>query len=185
MAYRIIELPPLTLRPNNFYLYYNEQGDILSLTNEKLSEGNYIEVSEKFVVDFVESKKEIKNFKVKISDRIQLEQKSVTVKNFYDLCVINKVSNSDSVNLLITVSKGSLTFKLNNFESSFIVNDKRIYKFFVTDSSNLNILKKSIELTLDNLKSGKKVKYNFDKNTDVIVTVKEFDSYGIIYDTKN
>lgn len=179
---RIIELPPLVLAPNHFYLYYTEEGDIISLTNEKLSEGNYIQVSEKFVIDFLESKKEIRNFKVKISDQVRLEQKLVNVRQNYDYYIIPH--NLDA-RLTITINKSNIKFKLNNFEKTFVVNDKRIYNFYIVDKGNLNFLKKTVSLTLNNLIKGIKVEYKFNLKSDVIATMREFDSYGLVYDKKD
>lgn len=182
MQPRVIELPPLILAPNNFYLYYTEEGDIISLTNEKLPEGSYIQVSEKFVVDFLESKKEIKNFKVKISDQVRLEQKVSDIKNNYDFLVIGYNENAK---LTITVNRTNLKFKLNNFEKTFVVNDKRTYSFAIVDGKNLNFVKKIIGFTLNELVKGVKFDYKFDTKQEIIVTIKEFDSYGLIYDKKD
>jgi hypothetical protein len=185
MKYRTIELPPLILSPNNFYLYYNDEGDILALTNEKLDDGNFIEVSEKFVIDFVESKKEIKNFKVKISDRVRLEQKKVLVRNSYDVLVVNPIHDPSSVKLLITVTGTCLHLKLNNFEDSFIVNESKVFVFYVASCKNLNFLKFTFKATLRELLDGIEIVYNFDMSNEVIVTLNEFESYGLVYDKKD
>lgn len=182
MEYRVIDLPPLVLSPNNFYLYYNEEGDILSLTNEKLPSGNYIEVSEKFVIDFLESKKEIRNFKVKISDQVKLEQKDIESRNYFNLVLIKE--NKDA-KLLITIKDDSLFFCLQNFEKTFVINDKRQYGFAIAVESNLNFVKCIFGFTLDQLMDGVKIDYKFDKEKEILITTKEFESYGIVYDKKN
>jgi hypothetical protein len=182
MEYRVINLPPLVLSPNNFYLYYNEDGDILSLTNEKLSDGNYIEVSEKFVIDFLESKKEIRNFKVRISDQVKLEQKNIESKNHFNFIVIRENKNAK---LLITVKPDSLIFCLQNFEKTFVINDKRHYGFAIVSDSNLNFVKKILGFTLDQLMNGITIDYRLEKGKDILITTKEFESYGIIYDSED
>jgi hypothetical protein len=182
METRIIELPPLVLSPNNFYLYYTEDGDIISLTNEKMTEGNYIQVSEKFVIDFLESKKEIRNFKVKISDQVRLEQKISDIKNNYDYYIIPYSTNAK---LTVNVHNTNLKFKLNNFEKTFVVNDKRTYSFAIFDQRNLNFVKKVAKFTLNELLKGVKVDYRFDVKKELVATLKEFDSYGLVYDKKN
>lgn len=182
MESRVITLPPLVLAPNNFYLYYTETGDIISLTNEKLPEGNYIQVSEKFVIDFLESKKEIRNFKVKISDQVRLEQKFNDVKYNYDYYIIPYNANAK---LTVSINKTNLKFKLNKFEKTFVVNDKRIYDFYIVDKKNINFLKKTISFTLNDLIKGVKVDYKFNTEIELISTMKEFDTYGLIYDKKD
>jgi len=177
MEPRIIELPPLVLAPNNFYLYYTEDGDITSLTNEKLSEGNYIQVSEKFVIDFLESKKDIKNFKVKISDQVSLEQKQNSIKNNYDFLIIGY---SEESKLTITINNTSLNFQLNDFETTFVVKDTRTYSFAIVNQKNLNFVKKVVNFTLKDLVNGVGLDYAFDLKNELLVTKKEFDSYGII-----
>lgn len=182
MESRVIELPPLVLSPNNFYLYYTEEGDIVSLTNEKMEEGNYIQVSEKFVIDFLESKKEIRNFKVKISDQISLEQKVSNVKNNYDYYIIPVNSNAK---LIINIHHSNLFLKIKDFEKAFVVQDNRIFNFTIVDQKNLNFVKKVFGFTLDELIKGVKVNYKFNIKKELIVTMKEFDSYGLIYDQKD
>lgn len=182
MRYRVIELPPLVLSPNNFYLYYNDEGDITALTNEKLEQGTYIQVSEKFVIDFVESKKEIKNFKIRVTDQVQLEHKNTFVKNFYNYLVLYSMPDAKCT---VTITKKSLKFKINNFEKTGKLNDKKIYMFSIVDQQNLNFLKSTVFFSLKELVKGVKFDYKFDVKSEIIVSSGEFESYGLIYDKKN
>lgn len=182
MNYRVIELPPLVLSPNNFYLYYNDDGDIISLTNEKLTEGNFIQVSEKFVIDFVESKKEIKNFKVKISDQVHLEQKDIIVKNNYNFVIVKDFKQAQCT---IQIQKSNLKFQLHNFEKTFAVNNKKIYQFFIVKKNNLNFICKEFSCKMSQLIKGIKFPYKFDANSEIVVTSGEFESYGLFYDKKS
>lgn len=182
MSHRIIDLPPLVLSPNNFYLYYNSDGDILALTNEKLDQGTYIQVSEKFVIDFVESKKEIKNFKVKVTDQVRLENKDTLVKNFYNYVILH---SNPYAKCTVTISKKSLRFKINNFEKVGKINDKKNYMFAIVDKKNLSFLKQVVFFSLKELVKGVKLNYIFDNKSEVLVSSGEFESYGLVYDKKN
>ena len=51
--------------PNMFYVYYDDSNNIYSITNEKKESGNFVETTEALVKDFLEGKKDYKNFKVK------------------------------------------------------------------------------------------------------------------------
>ena len=49
---------------SKFFVYYDEEGNILSITNEKKTQGQYLEVEESEVQDFLNGSKSFSQFKI-------------------------------------------------------------------------------------------------------------------------
>ena len=63
------DLSAIKLPEIKFYLYYDNNGNIIELLNYKKDSSNYVEVSEEFVTEFRESGKELYSYTLKIDDR--------------------------------------------------------------------------------------------------------------------
>ena len=61
-----LRIPVFKAPPNIFFVYYDDEGNITDITNEKKVSGNFLEKSYKDVVEFLDGKKQLSNFQIKI-----------------------------------------------------------------------------------------------------------------------
>jgi len=173
-----IELEKVEFSKQSYYLYYDDNGKITDLLNYKKEFGSYVELSEKFVVDFRSSGKSLESYTIKIGKNIRLERKTIErgIGTFYI------VSERKDADVIISVSKKALKFKLSKTLNHKIMNQDNVYKFYIVSTDNLNFLKEVIKIKHSQLIKGYKISYIFNKNNDVLITSKLFDSYGINYE---
>lgn len=174
-----ITLPKVEFVPSAFYIYYNDEGNITDILNYKKKEGKYVEVSEDFINEFRSSNKDINFYTLKIDNTIKLEKKPNLIR-FDSMSIVNDANSN--AECLILVSKNNLNFKLLYPEVNKKINNDKQYKFYIVDSRNLNFLKDTIYLTNDQIIAGYNYAYCFDREKEIIVTKRYFDSYGIIYE---
>ena len=92
--------------PNMFYVYYDDNNNIYSITNEKKESGNFVETTEALVKDFLEGKKDYKNFKVKGSRNKQFVENTMHVKSVYkDFSVITPCETTPELAVSIKDNK--------------------------------------------------------------------------------
>lgn len=176
-----IVLPPIELPEQFFYLYYNDEGYITDLLNYKKENGNFIQVTEDFVIDFRASNKELTNFKVEIGNNFKITRIAPQNKKAVYYRILDENTISD---IVITVYDKHLHFRLS--PSAVYSNDsKDIFHFYVISKSNMNFLFANIAVKYEDLLKGYDYKYIFHKDNELIVTAKYFDSYTINYDQKN
>lgn len=174
-----ILLEPIELLKTNFYLYYDKEGHITDLLNYKKEGQDYIEVTEDFVTEFRESNKELTNFKVEIGSNFKISR-IVNEVQLGSLIKVNKTINNPEI--LIKVTKTSLSFKLLISELYNTMNLTDIFNFYIVKKDNMNFLVSIIAIKYSNLIKGHKIRYSFNNEEEVIVTIKYFNSYGIVYE---
>ena len=165
--------------PNMFYVYYDDDNNIYSITNEKKDSGNFIETTEALVKDFLEGRKDYKNFKVKGGGSKQFVENQVYVKSVYkDFSVITPCESTPDLALSIKDSK--IIFKINLDITGYSGN----LQFFIVDKNDYNCLFETLDLNLEDIQLHGSVEksLNYDVENIAIITKNFFNSYGIIND---
>jgi len=174
-----IELPLVEFPIHKFYLYYDEEGNITDLLNYKKDMGNYVEVTEEFVTEFRSSSKSITSYTIKVGNNVKLEKKQVE-RNLGSYLIISETTELTEVVILVT--NNNIKFSLSNVEVHRTFSLNQSYNMYIVDSYNLNFVKATIKIMHDQLVAGYVYPYNLDKEKELIVTKKYFDSYGIKYE---
>lgn len=174
-----IELPLIEFATQSFYLYYDDEGNITDLINYKKDQGNYIEVSENFVKEFRSSSKSITSYTIKLGNKVKLEKKIIE-RNLGSLLIIPEVSENTEV--VIRIIDKFIKFGLSNADIYKTVTLSQSYSFYIVDSYNLNFIKDQIKISYTQLVNGYSYLYKFNKEKELIVTKKYFDSYGLKYE---
>jgi len=174
-----IILPKVEFLTQVFYLYYDDNGNITDLVNYKKDTGNYIEVSEDFVIEFRSNSKSITSYNIKVGNNVKLEKKQVE-RNLGVYLVIPELNETTEVEIL--VKDNYIKFRLSNVQVYKTFNLNQMYNMYIVDSYNLNFVKETIKIMHEQLVEGYVYPYNFDKEKELIVTKKYFDSYGIKYE---
>lgn len=173
-----IILEPIILPTQEFYLYYNDEGYITGLLNYKKDTGNYIEVSEDFVVNFRESNKDLSNFKVEIGNNYKISRIVSTHKQG----VYYKIQDTGPIaDLVIVIDKKGLLFTLQD-SLEYDLKDNDSFPFYIVSKTNPNFLLANISIKYSSLKKGYRFKYKLDLENEVITTIKHFNSYSINYE---
>ena len=165
--------------PNMFYVYYDNNNNIYSITNEKKESGNFVETTEALVKDFLEGKKDYKNFKVKGSRNKQFVENTVHVKSVYkDFSVITACETTPE--LAVSIKDKKIVFKINPDITGYSGN----LQFFIVDKNDYNWLFETLEVSLEDIQLHgiveKSLNYNFENIA--ILTKNFFNSYGIVND---
>lgn len=165
--------------PNIFYVYYDDNYNIYSITNEKKDSGNFVETTEALVKDFLEGRKDYKNFKVKGSSNKQFVENQVHVKSVYkDFLVI--MPSKTTPDLALSISDNKIIFKINSDISGYSGN----LQFFIVNKNDYNCLFETLDLNLEDIQLHgsieKPLNYNFENIA--ILTKNFFNSYGIVND---
>jgi hypothetical protein len=173
-----IILEPIILPTQVFYLYYNNEGYITELLNYKKDTGNYIEVSDEFVVSFRESNKDLSNFKVEIDNSCRI----IRNDNLYNQRFYFIIYETDDItDLVILIGKKELLFTLSS-NLGYNLQDSATFSFYIVSKINPNFLLVNIPIKYGDLKKGYRFKYKFDNQKEIITTVKYFNSYKIKYE---
>jgi len=174
-----IELPLVEFSKQMFYLYYDDKGNITDLVNYKKDTGNYVEVTEEFVKEFRSSSKSITSYIIKLGNEIKLEKKLID-RTLGSLLIVSELNENSEV--IITVTNKTIKFGVSNPELYNKLNLSQTYIFYIVDSHNLNFIKEQIKISFRQLIAEYVHLHKFNKNKELIVTKKYFDSYGIKYE---
>lgn len=179
---------------NIFYVYFDESGEIITITNEKRQDSKYnvLELEHKRVEKFLEGRENFSNYKVSLVDKttpalVKKTQESVYTTNVFK--VVDRTVDNDTV----------LVIKWDNSIKSWVFYIQDEYQkqltelglsasllFFITLNSNVNFLVREICIDLRELVRLKSiiVPFSFNVEHDVsklsVSTRKFFDSYGLI-----
>jgi len=175
----IFDISSLSLPEIKFYLYYDNDGNILELLDYKKDNGNYIEVSEQFVVEFRESGKEFHSYSLEIDDKPKIIKKleNVQIGQLFKILTMNSLAD-----FIISVTSTKMIFKIREFDPYSNISDNFEHFFFIVDNNDLNFLKKTVIIKHKDLKQGYELDYNFILRDESILTKKYFESYGLSYD---
>ena len=165
--------------PNMFYVYYDDSNNIYSITNEKKESGNFVETTETLVKDFLEGKKDYKNFKVKGGGSKQFVENQVYVKSVYkDFSVITACESTPE--LAVSIKDSKIIFKIKPDITGYSGN----LQFFIVDKNDYNWLFETLDVNLEDIQLHgsveKPLNYNFENIA--ILTKNFFNSCGIVND---
>lgn len=174
-----IELPLIEFPSQSFYLYYDDEGNITDLVNYKKDSGKYIEVTEDFVKEFRAGSKSITSYVIKLGNKVKLEKKLIE-KSLGSFLIINEFKGNPEI--IITITSKTIKFGFSNPEVYKNMSLSQIYTFYIVENCNLNFIKAKVKISYEQLVVGYTHLHKFNKNEELIVTKKYFDSYGIKYE---
>lgn len=162
-----------------FFVYYDEEGNITSITNEKRSSGDFIEAEENEISDFLNGSKDFTKFKIQSlgsgTKQIKLTtETSISIyKDFYE---ISKATGKEQVIIFHNSKKSSWDIKLD--DQAKLVE----FSFYICKKDNLNFLFREIKVPAKKISSIPFIVDLEEHNEDFIVLTKKIhDSYGIDY----
>jgi len=176
------------------YVYYDEFNNVTAISNLNTLGGNFIEVPQYRTDEFLSNGKDFNKYKIdyfKTDAPIKEENENLVYHILYMIPVLNKNLEKE---LVIAHNKNKKTWKffLNNEAKQQLDagNRDKTFTFYVTQYRNPHFLLSTINVSGDELISGKEIKFkiNDEKNLSKIslYTSPNFSSYGIVEnDTSN
>lgn len=179
---------------NDWFVYFDEDDFITSVTNELKEFGNYYKVPESLVVDFLKGTKNISCHKIKIKnfkDVVIEEERKESYKPIYkDIFVIEKKSINDTlfIKLIHDSSNKKWIFQFNEEMKTVFLNSNvnSFMNFFLCNAEDYNMIYRRFDIVVSSLVDG-----NIDMPfiTDIeehfenlcIVTRKYIDQIGVVH----
>ena len=161
-----------------FYVYYDSEGNITAVSNEKRSSGDFIEAEESEVKDFLTGIKDFTKFKITNlssgTKTIKLNSDSSTLvyKDFY---IISKSKNDEQV--IITHDSNNKCWIVKVDSNEFLE-----FSIFISQKNNLNFLIREIKVPAKKFVSIPFESYfeNDIKNI-IVIAKKTYKSFGLNY----
>lgn len=162
-----------------FFVYYDDDGNITSITNEKKSSGEYIEADESEVQDFLNGSKDFTKFKISSlssgTKQIKLasDNSILVYKDFY---IVNKSKGDEQVIIECNTKDFCWNIKLN--DKAQLLD----FSFYVCKKDNLNFLIREVKVPAKQTFS-----IPFDSNLEnkinelIVLTKQVHKSYGLNY----
>ena len=160
-----------------FFVYYNEQGKITSVSNEISKKENCIEISETLFNEFNDGVKEMNNFIV-VED-IKQKRKFHVVSVNYDSNTLQQhtgiIKKYNSIDNGIQIVQNKNDWCVNNFMdgatcTSLTLGDDYIKEYYVVDANNRFILHDTFSVNLKKLAQVENIKVaNSQKNKNVSI----------------
>jgi hypothetical protein len=180
----------VSIMPTCMFVYYDESGNVTSISNEKNDNLLYAEVPESKVVDFLSGARDFSKYKIDYFTFNKDDYKSESLVDIpTDLIyVIPYSKKEDTTDIVVTHDKENKSwhFALTN-DGVEIVKKHNLYKpyrFYIIKDNNPQFLLSTIELTGNELLKGCSVafKSKFENHikTVGVATMKEFSSYGLL-----
>jgi hypothetical protein len=160
---------------SKFFVYYDDEGNILSITNENRAQGKYLEVEEEEVKDFLNGSKSFTQFKIHslTSGNKGIKLASETTDLVYkDFCFVSP-NEEGEVNVTHNSNTNSWEIKLN----SKLVPTKM--EFFICKNEDVNFLIRTF--VVDKKFNVVNFESNLEKNINslIVLTKKVYNSYGL------
>jgi hypothetical protein len=162
-----------------FFVYYDDDGNITAITNEKRPSGNFLETDESEILDFLNGSKDFTKFKItSLSSgtkqiKLATESTSLIYKDFY---IVGKANDTEQVLIFHDVFNSCWNISLDS-------QAKQVdFSLYICKKENLNFLIREIKVP-----ARKNVLIPFDldieKNiSNLMILVKKIhQSYGIKY----
>lgn len=179
---------------NKWYVYFDEDDYITSVTNELKEFGNYYECPEEIITDFLKGTKNYTSHKIKIKnykDIVIEEERKESYKPIYkDIFVIEKKSIEDKLFLKIIHDKNNKqwTFQFNE-EMKKIYLDSNVnsyIQFFLCNLEDFNLMYRRFDIVVNSLaQEDINIPFVLDIedffNDLCLITRKHIDQIGVVY----
>lgn len=180
----------VSVMPTCMFVYYDESGNVTSISNEKNDNLLYAEVPESKVLDFLSGAKDFSKYKIDYFTFNKDDYKSEPLIDIPTnlIYIIPQSKKEDFEDIVITHDKENKLwhFALSNSGIELVKqhNLYKPYRFYIIKDNNPQFLLSTIELTGgDLLKSPSvafKSKFENHIKTVGVATMKEFNSYGLL-----
>jgi hypothetical protein len=181
--------------PTKRFVYFNDAGDLLSISNTRSEEGNFIEVAHANVINLVSGKEHLHQYWVifdTITKTYRLEHRSITETLSIDVnsqihYIERGLVPSVDLKIIQDIPQAEWVLQINNAVSNNF-NKKNVsvdatLMFSITRYNDLHCLEKVISIQLADLIHSKCVKIPFDSQIELdpealsVYTIKRFHSY--------
>jgi hypothetical protein len=169
----------------NMYVYYNDYGNITSISNVKQTDAEYLEVPETKLVDFLSGKKDFSRYKI---DYFKFNRENtkheVDVDTSQNLIYIVPVVSDYSKDVTIVLNKQELSwsFVLSNNAKNTVSQYSldKVYSFYVTKNKDPQFLLDSVHVTGTELLDNVSIPLTAGLANISLVISRHFKSYGLL-----
>ena len=187
----------ITLKNERFAVFNPDTGELLSLPNEKPTQGSYIPVAEEDVKPILEGRDSMQFYYVhyiKRAKTYELRQRANhDIDSYFVDDMIYEVppSKQDNADITITKNVKDTCWKVTvggelyeNILAQKISLGNSRFSFSCTKKDDPNILYKTIKFTFDKLVDGKYIvvpfseKFEFNNDPIGVYTIKKFEKYA-------
>lgn len=183
----------LAPRPNLYYVYFNENGDIDAITNEKreFSKLNFIEFDYKRVEKFFKGGENFINYKVSLADKdtptIVKKTEDAGINTNFLMLISNKPTANTTMIVEWNKNLKSWIFKIDEdykLQLKDLGLNAQLF-FFITLKTNQNFLIRTISINIKDLIGPDAFVVKWETASEenysklAMATRKFFDSYGI------
>jgi hypothetical protein len=179
---------------NKWYVYFDEDDYITSVTNELKEFGNYYECPEELIIDFLKGTKNFTSHKIKIKnykDIIIEEERKESYKPIYkDIFVVETKSIDDTLFLKIVHDNSSnkWIFQFNEeMKKTYLDSNVNAYmQFFLCHAEDYNVLYRRFDIVINSL-AHKDIEVPFVLDVEqsfadlCIITRKYIDQIGVTH----
>jgi hypothetical protein len=171
----------------NMYVYYNDFGNILSISNVKESSKDYLEVPEEKLKDFLSGKKDFGRYKIdyfKFNYENSLaDESSIDTSNslIYTIPIVDSETLKD-LTIIFDKTNKTWQFVLNNngIQTVHQHSIDKVYSFFIVKDRDPHYLIETLQVTGHELIDSIVLKCNYVPKIPSITTMKQFNSYGLV-----
>ena len=167
------------------YVYYNDYGNITSISNVKQTDIEYLEVPETKLVDFLSGKKDFSRYKIDYFKFNRENTKSeIDVDTSQNLIYIIPLVSDYSKDITIVFNKQELSWSFvlsdnaKNIVSQYSLD--KVYSFYVTKNKDPQFLLDSIHVTGTGLLDNVSMPVSAGLTSISLVTSRHFKSYGLL-----
>jgi hypothetical protein len=175
---------------SSYYACFNNEKNIITITNDISSYENYVQIDASLAEDFLHGKKYMSDYYVKHNHlnifSIEKKQNLDSADVFKDLVSVKMTSGDDDLNIKHDVDNNYWIFKLSENIKPAIDHTQyeKLLKFYVVKSNQYNCLYNTLEVLVKDLIHGEIViEFKSNKERELknvsILTKKYFDKIGI------
>lgn len=163
---------------SKFFIYYDNDGNITSVTNEKKAEGAYLETDESEITDFLNGSKDFTKFKISSLSsgtkqiKLSTEPTNLVYKDFF---IVDKSNGKEQI---------TITHNLKTNSWNLVVNSEELFNFtfYICKNDNLNFLVRKIDIPAKKVFTVPFIDSLEYKVNEILVLANiSYKSYGLIY----
>ena len=162
-----------------YFVYYDDNGNIYTITNEKKSEGNFLEVDDFEVTDFLTGVKDFAKFKIQtlVSGKKKIEEASVVHEQlvYKDFCLIGFDNPQPEMQIMHDTNNEKWSFSVPNGSKVATT------EYYICKSTDFNFLVRTIKVPpVENYSIKFETDYELTLDSIILLTKKIYKSYGIV-----